>query len=660
MRLLVPLLVFALGLAAVAQVTITKGADGAFTVAAPNYTAVVGADGNLRSLVSGGAEFLHPAERGLVGGGYVTVTEHTDGWRASAFAFDAVTPTEPNLLTATADGHTLVYTFLPDGIELRFTQTKEPYIWSYLVNPALKDMLEKESGEAVAFKTAYREGMLQVFAANGANVTFPRGATYYIAKNARAKPDTDPMLQQVWMPRTSAVPKEAFQQRLTIHATPTAADALQATIAVPAANHVFPGGAPAALGLAGTLRFPGVAIDGTADLVVTEFLSGKEVFRQKQPVKLAAGAKGTILFNVSPAPGLYRAVLTATQGEETLATRSFPFVYDMPKMALPERPADFDAFWNDTLAEQEKIPADPQLTLVKEENGVKLYKLRFAGLFDRHFNAWLSVPAKEGKYPAHVIFPPSGINATYLPNSSPNNVGLSLAIAGQEVEYPRLTSWQPDPYFRQGHDYFRTGIGRKETWYYRAVFAACSRAVDLLAARPEVDASRIFVTGGSQGGGLAFITAALNPKVGMAVSGSPGLFGLEWKLRHLPKTYWPPIDPVDEKNAYLDDPGTLEARVAVARYMDAANFAPRITCPVLICSGMQDVVTCQAAAYAAWSRLTNAPVRALLADPWGGHNGPRGGQSLSSTWWVNFAHGQPNAAYAVTETTGLPVMMEKK
>jgi cephalosporin-C deacetylase-like acetyl esterase len=347
----------------------------------------------------------------------------------------------------------------------------------------------------------------------------------------------------------------------------------------------------------------------------------------------------------------------AKQGEETLATRNFPFAYDISKMTPPERPADFDTFWNDTLAEQEKIPADVQLTLVKEDAANKLYKLSFMGLFGRKFNAWLSVPVKEGKYPAHLQLPPSGINATYLPYAGPV-VGMSLAIAGQEVEYPTLT-YKPDPYFNRGWDYFQTGIEKKETWYYRAVFAACSRAVDILAARPETDPARIFVTGGSQGGGLTFITAALNPKVGMAVSGSPGLFGLEWKLRHLP-AFWPPIDPLDDKLQPVKDPQVIEARVAVARYMDAANFAPRITCPVLILSGMSDSVTCQAAAYAAWSRLANARVRAILADPWAGHNGPRGGQGLGSTWWVYFSQGNPEPAFAQKETNGLPILLERK
>jgi cephalosporin-C deacetylase len=656
MRILIALLLAILGLAAFAQVTVTKGDDGAFTAVTPNYTAKVGADGNLHSLVCDGTEFLCDGFKGVAGGGYVNIVEARE-WSATTYTFAAVS-VEGTTVTATADKHTLIYKFLPDAIELTFSHTADPTIWSLCVNQVGVTMYEQQSGEAIPMKTAWREGTPQLFNPRGANVTLPPGAFYFIAKNSAIKPETDPMVLQMWMPRTWA--KDTLTRRIVVHAKPTAADALQSIIAVPTANHLFPGGAPAAMGFAAKLRFPEIAIDGTAELVVTDFLTKKEVFRQTQPLKLAALAEGKVLFNVAPAPGMYAAVLTAKQGAETLAVRSFPFAYDIAKIALPARPADFDKFWDDTLAEQEKIPADVQLELIKEENGCKLYKMTFTGLFNRKFHAWLSVPTKEGKYPASLQLPPSGINATYMPASGPNVVGMSLAIAGQEVEYPTLTSFKSDPYFKRGWDYFQTGIDTKETWYYRAVFAACSRAVDILAARPETDPTRIGIGGGSQGGGLSFITAALNPKVALAVCGSPGLFGLEWKLRYLPNTYWPPIDPVDEKFAFVTDEKVLEARIAVARYMDAANFAPRITGMVLINSGMSDPVTSQAAVYGAWSRLTNARVRAILADPWAGHNGPRNGQWLGSTWSAYLQQGTPEKVLDVKEAGSLPILIEKK
>ena len=51
----------------------------------------------------------------------------------------------------------------------------------------------------------------------------------------------------------------------------------------------------------------------------------------------------------------------------------------------------------------------------------------------------------------------------------------------------------------------------------------CIRALDILCARPDVDAGRIGMTGISQGGGLALIVAALDARVRAVVSEAPFL-----------------------------------------------------------------------------------------------------------------------------------------
>src|SRR5207248_11312059 len=55
------------------------------------------------------------------------------------------------------------------------------------------------------------------------------------------------------------------------------------------------------------------------------------------------------------------------------------------------------------------------------------------------------------------------------------------------------------------------GVLDPATYYYRRVMTDAARAIDTVRERPEVDAARVAVTGGSQGGGLSLAAAALVP-----------------------------------------------------------------------------------------------------------------------------------------------------
>ena len=58
-----------------------------------------------------------------------------------------------------------------------------------------------------------------------------------------------------------------------------------------------------------------------------------------------------------------------------------------------------------------------------------------------------------------------------------------------------------------------SGVESRETYSYRGVISDCSRGVDFLLSRPEIDPERIFACGSSQGGGLTLATAGLRPEI---------------------------------------------------------------------------------------------------------------------------------------------------
>ena len=60
--------------------------------------------------------------------------------------------------------------------------------------------------------------------------------------------------------------------------------------------------------------------------------------------------------------------------------------------------------------------------------------------------------------------------------------------------------------------YATMGLESRNTFYYKRVYMGCLRAIDYLCSLDSVDENRIAVYGGSQGGMLSIVTAALDSR----------------------------------------------------------------------------------------------------------------------------------------------------
>ena len=115
------------------------------------------------------------------------------------------------------------------------------------------------------------------------------------------------------------------------------------------------------------------------------------------------------------------------------------------------------------------------------------------------------------------------------------------------------------------------------------------------------DASRIGVHGGSQGGALTLVLAALrNDAITCGAAGAPYLTGFmdAASLTH--------SNPYEEINDYLREYPEREAQVrATTEYFDCINLADRITCPMRVTIGMGDDVCPPETAYALVNAMIN-------------------------------------------------------
>jgi cephalosporin-C deacetylase-like acetyl esterase len=151
-----------------------------------------------------------------------------------------------------------------------------------------------------------------------------------------------------------------------------------------------------------------------------------------------------------------------------------------------------------------------------------------------------------------------------------------------------------------------------EKYIYVGAYMDCLRAVDFLVSRPEIDASRIGVEGGSQGGGLSFATAALDPRIVFCAPDIPWLG--DW-VGYLETEHWGWDNYPKLLKRY---PGLTFAGVnRLLSYIDTMNMAEWITCPVFMSVGLQDKVCPPRTSFAPYNAV-QAP-KEYRVYPFAGH-----------------------------------------
>jgi cephalosporin-C deacetylase len=130
------------------------------------------------------------------------------------------------------------------------------------------------------------------------------------------------------------------------------------------------------------------------------------------------------------------------------------------------------------------------------------------------------------------------------------------------------------------------GIFSKED-YYRGVYMDCTRAIDFLSTREEIDINRLCVTGASQGGGLALSTAALDLRPKLVIAEIPYLChyerAIEWAEEARNITYLEFISIIKKY------PEKLEEMFNTLSYFDNLNLCSQIKAQTIISVALKDL-----------------------------------------------------------------------
>lgn len=270
-------------------------------------------------------------------------------------------------------------------------------------------------------------------------------------------------------------------------------------------------------------------------------------------------------------------------------------------------PADFDAFWQRSLAEtrQHRLAAnfvqldDPLYRLVD------VFDASFAGWGGETVKAWLITPAKTTqRLPCIVQYLGYG-GGRSLPIDHVATAAAGVAIFVMDTR-GQGSGWSPGetPDVHGGgpqHPGFMTrGVLSPDEYYYRRVFVDAVRALEAAATHPAVDPQRIAVSGGSQGGGIAIAAAALATQhVKLLAADVPFLCHFRRATQITDKL------PYGEIAAYLKcHRDRVEQVFATLAYFDGANMALRVRAPALFSVGLMDLVCPPSTIFAAYNRLS--------------------------------------------------------
>ena len=278
-----------------------------------------------------------------------------------------------------------------------------------------------------------------------------------------------------------------------------------------------------------------------------------------------------------------------------------------------QKPEDFDAFWDAVLHQVAAIPLNPEIIPdpLRTSEEVEVFQVFYTSLEQVRIAAWYCRPTRRAeRTPAMLLLP--GYQADPpIPKEWARKGYCALYVA------PR-GKLRSNRQFNPGYPNLLTyNIVDRHTYSYRGFYVDAWRGIDFLLSRPEVDPTRIGVTGSSQGGGLTITTAAMRSEIRAAAAGAPYLCGYLDAIE-LTHTY-----PYEEINDFLRlHPESRHAVEETVAYFDGINFADKITCPTIVNIGLQDNVCPPETGYALFNQI-RATAKQLYTYDGHGHDAGR-------------------------------------
>jgi cephalosporin-C deacetylase len=261
-------------------------------------------------------------------------------------------------------------------------------------------------------------------------------------------------------------------------------------------------------------------------------------------------------------------------------------------------PGDFTTFWSTAKSDLEKIPLDARVTLLPERctGKVNVYEVNLQNYpGNARLYGILCVPKVDGKCPALLTVPGAGVRPYYgnLAMAEKGIITLDIGIHGVPVTLDQSVYTSLGAGALNGYQNFN--LDDRDRFYYKRVYLGCLRANDFIATLPQFDGVNLAVTGGSQGGALSIVTAALDKRVKWLAAYYPALSDVTGYL-HGRAGGWPHYFHKD--NLAFNN---KKEKIETCGYYDVVNFARFVKIPGIYSWGFNDDVCPPTSMYAAYN-----------------------------------------------------------
>ncbi|MDC8829439.1 acetylxylan esterase [Alteromonas gilva] len=314
--------------------------------------------------------------------------------------------------------------------------------------------------------------------------------------------------------------------------------------------------------------------------------------------------KATIAVGTMQQPGFRDLRLSAVVDGETY-THHIKLGFDpqniQPFTTMPE---GFDAFWQQQKQLASAVPMEVERTWVAEfsDDQVDCYLIKLqAHRAGQYVYGYLTIPKREGRFP--VVFSPPGAGIKPMTPekhrfyAEQGVIRFDMEIHGIRPNLDKATYQEISSAFGKGNNsYLVNGLDDPYNYYMKKAYLSSLRALDYLTSLPEWDGKNLIAQGGSQGGALALITAALDERITAVAANHPALSDMAaytaGRTGGYPHLY--------DKFSGMDTP----AKRRTLQYYDVVNFARRITVPVFMTWGFNDDVCPPTTSYAIYNVIT--------------------------------------------------------